>query len=105
MRRSVDHTQSYTVLGPGDVTGFDPSQVILTSPRADTHNMEPNYLAHIEFAHPDLPWMFTPEGPDGNHLKPWIALVVVEEPRTERRVVRAAWQSQPRARSPRRGAA
>jgi hypothetical protein len=87
VKRSADHTQSYTVLGPGDVTGFDPSQVILTSPRAGTHNMEPNYLVHIEFAHPDLPWLFTPEGPDGNRLKPWIALVVVEEPRTERRVV------------------
>jgi hypothetical protein len=85
--RSADHKQPYTVLGPGDITGIDPSQVILTSPRAGTHNMEPNYLVHIEFAHPDLPWLFTPEGPDGNRLKPWIALVVVEESPTERRVV------------------
>jgi hypothetical protein len=86
-QRGADHTQPYTVLGPGDVLGIDPSQVILTSPRADTHNMEPNYLVHIEFAHPDLPWLFTPEGPDGARLRPWIALVVVEESHTERRVV------------------
>jgi hypothetical protein len=93
--RGADHTQDYTVLGPGDVTGIDPSQVILVSPRADTHNMEPNYLVHIEFAHPDLPWMFTPQGPDGARLKPWIVLVVLEEPRGERRVTTRAGSRNP----------
>ncbi len=49
-----------TVLGPGDVVGLDRAQILRRSPRPDDHNLEPNYLATIEFATPDLPWMFSP---------------------------------------------
>jgi hypothetical protein len=56
--KGVDHT--LTVLGPGDVVGIDPAQVLRSSPREGDFNAEPNYLAAIEFAHPDLPWLFSP---------------------------------------------
>ena len=68
-----------TVLGPGDVVGIDRSQVVRRSPRPDDHNLEPNYLAAIEFAHPDLPWMFSPELGAAERAQPWLMLVVVPD--------------------------
>lgn len=63
--------------GPGDVIGIDPRHVIRTEPAAFTPNFEPNYFAGIEFDHPDFPWLFTPAGPSGTRLRPWICLVVL----------------------------
>jgi hypothetical protein len=71
----------FDLLGPGEVTGLLPSQVVRMSPAPGSDVHEPNYLAHIEFAHPDLPWLFTPRAPEGankKRLMPWIALVVLE---------------------------
>jgi hypothetical protein len=63
--------------GPGDVAGVDPAQVIKTEPRHGTPNFEPNYLAGIEFDQPGFPWLFTPAAPNGQRLRPWIALIVL----------------------------
>src|SRR6266567_4197930 len=52
--------------GPGDVIGIDPRHVIRTEPRNLTVNFEPNYLAGIEFDHPDFPWLFTPALPNAD---------------------------------------
>jgi hypothetical protein len=69
------------VLGPGDVEGVAVEQIVRRSPRPDSHNLEPNYLAVIEFAHPDLPWIFSPaqaaQGRD-ERLDPWLMLAVVD---------------------------
>jgi hypothetical protein len=66
------------LLGPGDVTGIDQHQVVRTDPRPLTSNVESNYLASIEFARPDFPWLFTPASADSqNRLRPWLCLVVV----------------------------
>ncbi|HVH12546.1 MAG TPA: hypothetical protein VM759_05825, partial [Longimicrobium sp.] len=69
------------LLGPGDVTGIDPRQVIRTEPRAWTTDFEPNYFAAIELDRPELPWLFTPakEEAERGRLRPWMALVVVPE--------------------------
>jgi hypothetical protein len=73
------------ILGPMDVLGIDPTQVLRVAPVANDHDAEPNYLAAIEFRHPDLPWLFTPRGPEAaggvgaGRLRPWIALVVVPD--------------------------
>ena len=48
------------LLGPGDITGLDGRAVIRTDPRDTADGFEPNYLAMVELAMPDLPWMFTP---------------------------------------------
>src|SRR2546423_4011013 len=58
------------VYGPGDVIGIDPRHIIRTEPRHMTANFEPNYFAGIEFDHPDFPWLFTPAGPNADHLPP-----------------------------------
>jgi hypothetical protein len=66
------------MIGPGDVTGIDRRVVIRMDPPPHTADLEPNYLASIEFDPPDFPWLFTPAaaGSQGR-LRPWLVLVVV----------------------------
>ncbi|HWW45006.1 MAG TPA: hypothetical protein VN180_08025, partial [Acidimicrobiia bacterium] len=65
--------------GPGDVTGIDPRHIVRTDPADGTANYEPNYLAAIEFDHPDFPWLFTPAAANGSRLRPWLSLIVLAE--------------------------
>src|SRR5687768_11221628 len=66
------------LLGPGDVVGIDPQQIVRTDPRPGSADFEPNYFPAIEFDRPDFPWLFTPAAADGTaRLRPWLALVVV----------------------------
>jgi hypothetical protein len=84
-------SQPLTILGPGDVIGIDPAQVVRRAPRPGEHAFEPNYLAAIEFAHPDLPWLFSPVAQDDRgKAMPWLMLVVVDvEPGHEQAVLTA----------------
>ena len=66
------------LFGPGDIIGLDPRHIIRTEPRNFTVNFEPNYLCGIEFDSPDLPWLFTPAAPNGDRLRPWLALIVLK---------------------------
>ena len=74
------HPTSTPVAGPGDVVGLDPRSIVRTSPRRDATSVEPNYLVAVDFDDPDLPWALTPAAanPQGR-LRPWLALVVVED--------------------------
>ncbi|HSP73658.1 MAG TPA: hypothetical protein VLN26_14875, partial [Gaiellaceae bacterium] len=64
--------------GPGDVTGLDPRQIVRTDPRAGAASSEDSYLASVDFARADLPWLFTPATASaGGRLRPWLCLVVV----------------------------
>src|SRR4051794_22491275 len=65
-----------TVLGPGDVVGIDPAQVIRSDPHAGAETFETTRFAAIEFARGDLPWLFTPQSAT-SRLRPWICLAVV----------------------------
>src|SRR3981081_2730462 len=67
------------LLGPGDITAMNAGTVIRTDPRDGADAFEPNYLATVDLALPDLPWLFTPAAPDGGRLRPWICLVVIAE--------------------------
>ena len=49
-----------TLVGPGDITGITPQQVIRTEPRAGTSDFEPNYLAAIDLYDEDFPWRYSP---------------------------------------------
>jgi hypothetical protein len=78
-RGGLDAEMKVRVYGPADVTEIDPRQVIRTFPKADVVNAEVDDLVHVEFDRPDLPWLFTPAGPDAQgRLVPWITLVVAE---------------------------
>ncbi|HUI59643.1 MAG TPA: hypothetical protein VLX90_05445 [Steroidobacteraceae bacterium] len=65
--------------GPGDVKTIDRRAFIRTDPSDGADSFEPNYLAMVELATPDLPWMFTPIGANGDRLPPWICLIVVPD--------------------------
>lgn len=77
---------SVAMYGPGDVIGIDPNMVIRTEPRDLTNNFEPNYLAGIEFDAPDFPWLMTPAAPNGQRLRPWIALIVLSADTSQGRI-------------------
>jgi hypothetical protein len=78
-RGPLDAEMTVHVYGPADVTEIDRRQVIREFPRADAADAETDDLVHVEFDRPDLPWLFTPAGPDAaGNLVPWITLVVAE---------------------------
>lgn len=80
VRNNPPVQQQIRLAAPSDVIGFDASQVIRTEPPDYTKNYEPNFLAAVEFAIPDFPWLFTPASPDPNgRLRPWLCLVVVRQ--------------------------
>lgn len=74
-----DIAKTLTIAGPGDVIGIDPSEIMRTEPRHQVPDHPPNLFAAVEFARPDLPWLFTPAAPDGQRLRPWIVLAVVKK--------------------------
>jgi hypothetical protein len=78
-----DVTQTLVVRGPGDVIGIDARQVIRRYPEPGTTRAEDSFLAHVEFDRPDFPWIFTPAGPQGTQLPPWLVLVVLLAARAE----------------------
>jgi hypothetical protein len=67
------------LIGPGQITGLDARAVVRTDPRDGAAGFEPNYMAMVELALPDLPWMFTPSPVVNGRLQPWICLVVVPD--------------------------
>lgn len=71
---------SLSMTGPGDILGIDARQVIRMDPAPDMTNSPPNYLPVIEFAAPDLPWLFSPVSAEPHHGRalPWLMLLVVE---------------------------
>ncbi len=71
--------KEFSLMGPGDVIGINPDNVVRTEPHDWVTDFEPNYLAFIEFYEEDLLWRFTPAAALGDRLRPWLALAVLEE--------------------------
>ncbi|NKB82630.1 MAG: hypothetical protein GKS05_12245 [Nitrospirales bacterium] len=71
--------QTLNLYGPGDIIGLDRRAVIKTEPREGIKTFESNYLPYIEFYDEDFPWRYTPASPNGNRLRPWLALIVLED--------------------------
>ncbi len=70
---------TFDLLGPGDVRGIAGAQILRTDPKPGAHDVEPNYVAIIEFDAPELPWALSPDPGSDTRVQPWIALVVVPE--------------------------
>ena len=66
------------LLGPGEVAGIDPRQVLRCDPANGARRVDTSLFAQIEFDDPALPWMFTPLAANNGRLRPWLALVVME---------------------------
>ena len=71
--------QTVGLYGPGDIIGIDRQAIIKTEPRAGITTFESNYLPYIEFYDEDFPWRYTPASPNGDRLRPWLALIVLED--------------------------
>ena len=76
---SLPVSKDVQLYGPGDVVGVDPRAISRTEPRPGVTNVEPNFLAHIEFSEEDFVWRYSPAAPDAGtqRLAPWLALVVL----------------------------
>ncbi|WP_248960022.1 hypothetical protein [Sphaerisporangium perillae] len=71
-----------TLVGTGDVLGFDRSLVLREEPPPGSAPAAENVLAGVELAHADLPWLLSPgqaATPSGPTPQPWIVLVVLAE--------------------------
>src|SRR5512147_2220540 len=75
--------KEFALMAPGDVVGITSDNVVRTEPKDWVTDFEPNYLAFIEFYDEDLLWRYTPASAVGNKLRPWLALVVLEEDTAE----------------------
>ena len=68
------------LVGPGDITGLDPSVIVRTWPKAD--DLDAEFVAYplIEFDQADLPWRYSPEpSPDPTpQLRAWFSLIVLK---------------------------
>jgi hypothetical protein len=71
-----------SLVGPGDVLGFDRAMVLREEPQPGSAPAAENVLAGVELAHADLPWLLSPgqaTTPSGPTPLPWIALIVLAE--------------------------
>ena len=69
-----------SVLGPADVVGLAPDQILARTPVPGASAAAPELFASIEFLRPDLPWLFTPYAPSpapADTLMPWLCLIAV----------------------------
>ena len=66
-----------TLLGPGDVLGIEPGQIVRRYPPPGSVSAEETFHAHIEFDRPELPWSFSARTPE-ERMPAWLALVVFE---------------------------
>lgn len=68
-----------SLFGPADVLALEPGQVLRSVPDPGAVAADPGDYPFVEFARPDLPWLFTPLAPTTiDTLTPWLCLVVVE---------------------------
>ena len=74
----VTPPQELSMIGPGDVTGFDRTQIVRRFPQPGTTDAEPTMFPLVEFDRPDLPWLATPRSTTEDRLRPWLCLVVVD---------------------------
>ncbi|BCH23324.1 hypothetical protein [Mesorhizobium sp. L-8-3] len=72
-----------SLVGPGDVIGFDRAMVLREEPPPGAAPAAENILASIEFAHADLPWLLSPGPAQTPSPQPWIVLVVLAEDEAE----------------------
>ncbi|MGL4967679.1 MAG: hypothetical protein ACRC67_41065 [Inquilinus sp.] len=83
-KSSDPHT--FELVGPGDVIGIDPQNIVRCEPRNWVTDFEPNFLPFVEFYDEDFPWRYSPLAPEPatHRALPWLTLLVLEEGEFER---------------------
>jgi hypothetical protein len=79
-----DASKHFALIGPGDIIGINRDMVVRTEPINWITDFEPNYLAFVEFYDEDFAWRYTPAKASGEKLRPWVALLVLEEDEFDR---------------------
>jgi hypothetical protein len=72
-------SKKFALVSPGDIIGINSDMIVRTDPRNWITDYEPNYLPLIEFYDEDFAWRYTPAKAAGDKLRPWIALLVLED--------------------------
>ena len=67
-----------TRLGPGDVVGIEPTQIVARVPAPNSTDFAPNLFPFVELRDPDFPWRVSTDA------QPWLALLVQEIGRDQR---------------------
>jgi|GEM_PF-3934166 len=68
---------TFTLMGPGEVVGFTADAVALTEPVDGEKDLPVNCMPYVEFVDADFPWRYSIDEPDGERLKPWLALIAL----------------------------
>ena len=77
----ISETKDIQFISPGDIAGIDPHAVLKVTPHPGSEGFAIQYYPYIEFWEPDFLWRYTPAAPNGNKLRPWLALLVCEKSR------------------------
>jgi len=74
-----------SLLGPGDIVGFDTRSIVRMFPPPNDNDAEAGFLCYVELDQADLPWRYTPAANAGSiaartdQIRPWLTLVVLAE--------------------------
>ncbi|MBV6701577.1 hypothetical protein KV557_31455 [Kitasatospora aureofaciens] len=74
----ANDTVDFALYGPADVQGLLPGAVTACYPRPGEPQAEITFCPYVEFAEPDLPWRYSPDGAGADgQMRPWPALLAV----------------------------
>jgi len=77
-------SKNFALIGPGDIIGVNREMIVRTEPLHWITDFESNYLTFLEFYDEDFLWRYTPAGPAGSRLRPWMFLLTLKEDEFER---------------------
>ena len=72
-------TKEVQFVSPGDILKVSENAILKTVPADSSQGFSRQFYPYIEFWESDFPWRYTPALPNGNKLRPWLALLVCEE--------------------------
>ena len=64
-RRPARRT-TLSLLGPGDIVGFDTRSIVRMFPPPNDNDAEAGFLCYVDFDQVDLPWRYTPAANAGS---------------------------------------
>lgn len=78
---SMSETKEVQLISPGDILGVNPAAIMKVAPKPGSSGFATQFYPYLEFWEPDFAWRYTPAAPNGNKLRPWLALLVCRKDR------------------------